>query len=940
MTLLISGAPRSRIDIAVPKEFLALEVSATALKDWYFSDAVDGDNANADFRLLSIQLVDARSGQLQIAIQGQMSRDADRSLLKVQPPAIMNATKASSELAIWLDAASEIAGLESGVGNGTDWTAKSAAAAHGSYREISPTSPSLVFSSNAVRPGLLAVKLRQAVSTLIGESVTVSNVTETAIEITLALNWTINRAAADHFAVELPTYVASVMTFEVPGQRRVTKDDLGNGKTRVTLQLQQPVTDRLFVLGTASLPLPDDKIIRSEVPSIVVPQGAPSTVSGQAHYWVLVNQSNGLLQPSAEQAEDKVNPEQITTQIPPQLLQQAVAVVKLRPETAAWNLVYPEQFQVAPAVVNLATHTTVISDDGSWRSRHQLEVTNESRQFLPVILPPGSRLLYCLVQGRPSRVVIRGEGDDQRHLIPIPQSGALASGFEVEFALAGRFEDSVADIQEEWKSRQLMIPVPVFPEFRDDPEFGISVSRNRWSVYVPETWRATLVEDPAATNVVKAERDDLEDASLLSDVEQAATLLKSAKNVKGSYLRSRVLEQVQNATDRLSRSSGNDLEVENQRGLLLGKLNELSNEYGMQGMTEEQLSQQSGLRQSQGDIGQLSTGQTGMGQTDNRFLYEAEAAQNFGNSANVDQFWSFNGIQSGSLFGRASGNSPNVRGEAADQIGIAPAQEENRFRFSVTIEDRVEPMKEKSEDLTRSNRISPERSKKQMKPKEKADSDKSAAEFKDAPADRKALGEGKAGASRSGARSQLLERRGRDAQSGPDLGLSLGVPYQMESEGVVTEQVADPSQVQIDAVQNFAIQMQAAPAPSRAVVPTGLLSLQFEIPTDGQRIDFLRVGGNPALALHVRSAESVSRGGGLIWLIVCVLGVLTLVKSGRRGQTLIFLRRLFIILVIAGLAAWLLTTGDLRSIGLLGALTSSLGIAVLTVAQSLRRESF
>ncbi|MEJ7595736.1 MAG: hypothetical protein WKF77_29855 [Planctomycetaceae bacterium] len=278
ITLRVTGAPRSHIDIAVPKGFLALDVTATGLKDWYLSDAVDGDNANADIRMLSIQLMDARAGQMQVALQGQMNRDADRTLLKLQPPAVMNATKADSELAVWLDAASESAGLE----NGSDWTAKSAAAVNLNFREIAPSSPSLAFQSNAVRPGPFSVKLREAISTLIGESVTVTNVTETAVEITLALNWQIARAAADSFAVELSTSVASIMTFDVPGQRRVTREDLGNGRTRVIMQLQQPVTDRLFVLGMASLPLPTDRVIRSEVPGIVVPSGAPSTLSGQA----------------------------------------------------------------------------------------------------------------------------------------------------------------------------------------------------------------------------------------------------------------------------------------------------------------------------------------------------------------------------------------------------------------------------------------------------------------------------------------------------------------------------------------------------------------------------------------------------------------------------------------------------------------------------------
>lgn len=912
MTLQITGAPRSRVDIQVPHGFLALDVSATALKDWYF---VNDAGADADSRTLSIQFTDARSGLLQIAVQGQMSRDADRSLLRLMPPTVMNAAKATSQLAVWLDAASENSGFESGVGNGGDWTVKSPAAAQGSYQEISPMPPSLAFQSNAARPGALAVKLRQAVSVLFAGSVTVTNVTETAIEITMALNWAINRAAADHFAVELPTSVASIMTFEIPGQRRVTREDLGNGKTRVMMQLQQPVTDRLFVLGTASLPLPADKVIRSEMPNIIVPQGAPSTLSGQGHYWVLVNQSNGLLQPTAEQPEDKVSSEQIQTkiqtQIPPQLLQQAVAVVKLRPETAVWNLVYPEQFQVAPAVVNLATHTTVISDDGSWRSRHQLQVTNESRQFLPVVLPKGSRLMYCLVQGRPSRVVTRGEGKDQRHLIPIPQSGALASGFEVEFALAGLFDDSAAQIRKEWSSRRLLIPVPTFPEFRDDPEFGISVSRNRWSVYVPDSWRATLVEDPDATNVVKADSEELEDASLMSDVEQAATFLKSAKNAKGMYLQSKVLEQLQNATVRLNRMSGKDSGVERQRGELLSKLSELNSAIVSNGQAQ-----------------QIQPPVFG-----NRFLYEQESLQNGANDLNVDQFWAFNKRTSDSKPNSGSNGINNPDGQPNDQRGTEATHgvaSENRFRFGITLEDQVEEQLQE-QDKTGEEKAKRESAKKQMAAKPKSADEES--ELTKTIED----GEMQPGKAVRG-RSRLMLRRGvqSEAEIPIEAKESELVPsFSINALGVVPQQAADPLQVLSEGTESLA--NQPAAAPGRTATPTGLLSLKFNIPTDGLRIDFLRVGGNPTLALDVRSTKSVSKGTGLIWLTVCAIGILMLLGPGRSGKVLIFWLRLCLILTVSGLVAWLFTTGDLKASGLLICVVGAIGVSIVTAAINIRR---
>ena len=934
MTLLVQGSPRSRIDISVPKSFLALDVSATALKDWYF---VDGETPDAELRTLSIQLTDARSGTLQIALQGQMNRDADRSLLRLVPPTVMNSTKTNSQLAVWLDAASENAGFESGVGEGADWTVKSPAAAHGSYREISPTAPSLAFQSSAVRPGSLVIKLRQAVSTLIGESVTVTNVTETAAEITLALNWQINRAAADQFAIELPTSLASLMTFQVPGQRKVTRDDLGNGQTRVTLQLQQPVTDRLFAIGTASLPLPMDKVIRSSVPNMVIPQGAPSTLSGQGHYWVLVNQSNGLLQPSADQPEDKINAEQITTQIPPELLQQAIAVVKLRPETAVWNLVYPEQHQVSPAVVNLASHTTVIADDGSWRSRHVLQVMNESRQFLPVILPQNSRLMYCLVQGRPSRVVVRGEGEETRHLIPIPQSGALAAGFEVEFALAGRFDDSAAGIRKEWKSRRLTIPVPRFPEFREDPDFGISISRNRWSVYVPETWSAKPVIDPAATNVLKADAQQLEDLVLLCAVDETETLLKAAKGTKGGFLQRKLQTELQRQYDDLSRFSGNDIGVEQQRGIVLGKLNDANSRLNSY-------------------VGSNSVPQLQLGQviTGNGFLFEQDAAQNFVNNATCNDLMVLNCPTPGALLNNGGAQLQRLQLNRADQSGLqSPGQfsqdydiqfrqgaeeSENAFRFGITVEEVEKALKDPADKSEKSSGEGKSGESKQMPSRSSA---RKRMMKDDALAEKPASGEEafESEAQQSNLRSKLMQRRsGTEDTKSESEASTLPSEKRNVMESIKREehapapaqQPSDPFQVPYVAQNDATQQAFGMNAPAQVATPTGLLSLQFEIPTDGQRIDFLRVDGNPALALDVRSSESVHKGFGLIWLAVCVIGILLLIGPARRGHSLVFCLRLFLIFAISGLATWLFITGDLKDLGLVLCLSGAFGVAITT----------
>ena len=142
------------------------------------------------------------------------------------------------------------------------------------------------------------------------------------------------------------------------------------------------------------------------------------------------------------------------------------------------------------------------------------------------------------------------------------------------------------------------------------------------------------------------------------------------------------------------------------------------------------------------------------------------------------------------------------------------------------------------------------------------------------------------------------------------------------------QQPSDPFEIPNLAPNDATQQAFGMNAPAQVATPTGLLSVQFEIPTDGQRIDFLRVDGNPALALDVRSSESVNKGFGLIWLAVCVIGILLLIGPARRGHSLVFCLRLFLILAISGLAAWLFIAGDLKDLGLLLCLAGALGVAV------------
>ena len=880
LTVQITGAPRSRLELIVPKSFLALDVQAHGLSDWYLDDS--GNTAAggipAETRILSLQLDSARLGIVDISIQGQVDRDTEDGRLTMHVPQITDATEASSQLAVWLDAASENAGIEAG-----DWSVRPPAGIDGRYRSLQDQPASAAFVSSAPRPGPVTVLLRQAVPTMIGESVTVTNVTETSVDLLLALNWRITRAASDTFVVDLPSPLAAVLSFNLPDQRRLIREDRGNGRTRLTFQLQKTISDRLFLIGSGSLPLPAGGEIRADAPDFISACSPAETLSGQAHFWVLVNQSGGLLQPAGDHQKHEVETSQITISIPPELLQQAVTIQRLVPDTVDWTLRFPGQHQTAPAVVTLASHVTVLADDGSWRSRHQLQVRNESRQFLPVRIPEGSRLLYCLVRQKPTRVVLpensagatapapaRDLTDGQLLLIPIPQSGAIGSAFNVEFTLAGNFGVAGAVLRENWTSSRVKVPIPAFPEFRDDPEFGVTISRNRWSVFVPESWKVRPVDDPAATNVIPAAEQDLQDAYLLSQVELTSGLLNSLNSAKGQFARQRLYSALQTQQGALDSFTGNTASAKLERSQILSRLNEVaaSSEFeSVQGAAGGVMAPPQGVR--------------------NLFLYEQDLNQNSFSNRSELGFIAGNGIQAETF------------GPLTPADGVAPGSANlGEFRFQL-------PPAKPKEPPIRSNRIDV-RSPDAAQGKQAATSEEAAA------------------AEKSGARSQLIQRRDSAMKKGEQSPAEQRPQAADEAQQVRTEGDSDAKDRRGRRGPPDLSQTTSAPSagaesfdPATAgptgdqlrgfgEIPSapsaGLLSLQFDIPADGERHDFLRTGGNSALSFDVRAARAVKQGFGAVWAVLCSAAALPLVVSWRRGERREFLNRLLFLVAVAGLA--------------------------------------
>ena len=915
-TVQISGSPQRQLDVEVPEDFLVLDVKATDLSDWFFSTAAmtPASPQQSSTRMLTVQLQRATTGTVSIVIQGQLNRDSDRTRLTLLPPEILQATAASTQLAVWLDAASENAGIEAG-----KWKLSEAADVSADYQKLTGQTPSLAFISTQKQPGSVAVKLRRAVPTLIGESVTVTNNTDTSVDYTVALNWQVARAAADSFAVDLPTAVATALNFDVPNQRRLVRQVNPGGTTRILIQLQQPVSDRLFVLATGSVPLPANGVISAKAPEFISEAttedaNSSSTISGQSHFWVVVNQSSGLLLPSADHKDTEVAPELITTSIPAELLQQAVTVQRLKPETPGWQLKFPEQHQVSPAVVTLATHLTVVAEDGSWRSRHTLSVRNQSRQFLPVQIPKDSRILYCTVQQQPTRIVSQNSEDPTRVLIPVPQSGAIATVFEVQFALAGQLPGSFHQSANSWNTRDLQIPLPVFPEFRDNPEFGITVARNRWTVYLPDSWHASLKEDPRLTNVVPATEADFEDASLLSSVEQTNWLLNSLSAANDGVSRRALLRELQKQQAKIGQINANSPATLLEQQQLMQKL---------LNQTED-----SAIR---GDLGEVE-GMSDPGQrfpTDNlsgnMFLYEQDLNQNQllmrGNSSFL-------------IGNRGTGTEQLSLQSLAFNFQLLPQQQDQTAKPTPPLPD-AQPSPESLERSPRSGKDKsidqkpggsnsqsggqtqpPQKSKLLLRKQSGVDQQSEQREYEQLPSEN---------GQQSAIRFNRIQTDRPGAPNRPESALGSSAVVEPQANQTVDE-LTFPGNFAPGLTDRFEQVLQQnisgglevdsnhnGPSAASSTFQ-GMLSLQFDIPAQGQRLNFMRPGGNSALTLRVKSQQSVQKGYGTLWAIGCITAALLLTGATNKRTSLHFWQRLFLLLVIVMAAGWLLAPADLTKL--------------------------
>ena len=108
----------------------------------------------------------------------------------------------------------------------------------------------------------------------------------------------------------------------------------------------------------------------------------------------------------------------------------------------------------------------------------------------------------------------------------------------------------------------------------------------------------------------------------------------------------------------------------------------------------------------------------------------------------------------------------------------------------------------------------------------------------------------------------------------------------------------------------------------------GGLSLPIDIPVAEQSLSFSRVGGEPKLALQIRSRELVDTGVGFVWTLVWLGIALTLIVTFSRVSTARELFRPAVwILFVGGLLSFLILPGVFSGLGFVAFLLGLLALA-------------
>ena len=570
----LTGAPRSSLSVALPENFVLLDVQATELRDYYVAKTDDGTT-------LTIELKGPRLGLLEVVLGGFTPRNNSKATIEFPQP--LDATRLDSEAAVWLDE-----GFTGSLDSFEGWRQVDFTQVSGELRAIRPAQPAqFAFTSNNANPSMISLNLTLATPKLSANGLSMVTATDVAVVYMLAFQWQIDVAKTDALTLTTPDWLAGKLDFQGTGIREATHVDAGNNRTRWTIHFRSPVSGKYFATATATLPPATTEVL---APAIVF-EHEQKAVESQRQYVLLINSSIGQLSSVDPSQVESVQREDLPVIIGQEFVDQATELVRVKSLLTAprWSLHTFAQQATAPASVNIADLTTVLSRDGTYRAQAVYTIKNRSRQFLALKMPEGTEFLSMFVAGQPSRAVttkLPSLNGASAQLIALPKTSAASLSFPVKIVWRGRLSGPLPK-SAKLTREEFSVPAPQIISQQEDADYGIPVARTRWTVYLPEDLDAQAARSTAKHNLSLSDGTDslygnavLQEAGELlgffEQIRESNRRVQSRNNLKQIGVAADNLNQLSKALQNYSDSSGG-AEFAKNKAEVIKRLSEVEN---------------------------------------------------------------------------------------------------------------------------------------------------------------------------------------------------------------------------------------------------------------------------------------------------------------------------------------------------------------------------
>lgn len=971
----LKGIPESTFVLELPESFLVLNVNAPGMDDWYVIE----QNAD-DMRVLVVEFSDLKTDQVEIVCEGVIPRDASQREAEIMILTPLEVSAVRSDLAIWCDES-----LVARVPELKDWRAISAEELPPGMKSLQSRLPQFAFRSAAELPEWIKLELSPAQPSVTANSLVMTTVGNVSVNHTVAIRWSIQGAATDVLSFTTPLGLGEHLDFRGDGIRQIDKRVIGDAVVQWTVHLQDSVEGSYFITAESTQSPPASQQI--EIPRVRVMDTSglvdPQTteLETQQHYLMLVNHSWARLSLLNPESIVSVSREEMPLQINDALANQAMELARII------GTAKPPQFQIqqfqsdqgAVAAVNLSELTTVLAHDGSWKTHAAYRIRNRSRQFLAIRIPEKSQILSAFVKNVPVAPVLlkqekeKSDSKDQIYLLALPKTSAADLSFAVNLILTGRLSKPLPQGAFRWQADVIDLQPPQIVLPAENAEYGIPVAQTRWNVYIPDDYSASARLDDPRTNMTPVESHQAqEDTSLTSMVKDVENLYSVYSSSKSDRVRSRAItnlkqlelqldsssqqgQQGQRIKQQISEIQLKEQQRQAQKEKLLGESKDANADNQADFDSEETFNQlvignNAALfeaNRSQNESTQWGMSQTGtpIGKPGPPHLplsgpnsLKSHTIRNV-DKANlpkpVDSFSvDVNGVDSRALRRQQSLQNTTDQLQSMQSLDrkitdLPGLQKKGRAQTDESQELR-ELVDKFNELVDQRNYAEAEAIAKQAKVLDPQNPVTTTMEWKSKFLRRDASNNAIADRKESNVWNQLQDVEGAlsDAYTpeqrsfaGGAGGMGGAILSAPESVREKQKSAADKTQPQQNQLSGW--------------TQAGGISLQFDIPLQGHKLEFTKISGQPRLALDVRSDYTLQSGSALVWTVFWVAILFALIWGlPRVVRSEAAQKRLGIILVVIGLIGWLFLAGGIAGFAMACFLIGAVCLACLYVKRT------